>query len=240
MARDNSPKERQKKQLERKQGRRASYDRILIVSEGSKTEPNYFQEIRAAYRLHTANVEVRSSELGTAPIQVVQYAQTLFENGDRHKNIQRRVFEKVYAVFDRDDHDSYHDALALAASLDGNIQNDARQLTMQQIARDTNTKGGHDSAKSLAASVVVEWVKFISTSSQPILAKCASRPEGQQGRTVMRSDPLAGFATEAVCNALGLEKGANQDAVSDALQGITPEQVVALRKADQDSDTPHG
>lgn len=30
MARDNSPKERQHKQLERKQGRRTSYDRILM------------------------------------------------------------------------------------------------------------------------------------------------------------------------------------------------------------------
>ena len=105
MARDSSPKERQQKQLERKQGRRASYDRILIVSEGSKTEPNYFREIRVAHRLHTANVEVQPSELGTAPIQVVQYAQTLFEDGDRHKNIQRRAFEKVFAVFDRDDRD---------------------------------------------------------------------------------------------------------------------------------------
>ena len=46
MARDNSPKERQRQQLERKLARRASYDRILIVSEGSKTEPNYFGEIR--------------------------------------------------------------------------------------------------------------------------------------------------------------------------------------------------
>ncbi|MDU7870973.1 MAG: RloB family protein, partial [Pantoea sp.] len=74
MARDNSPKQRQQRQLERKQNRRASYDRILIVSEGSKTEPNYFREIRTIYRLHTANVEVRPIELGTAPIQVVQYA----------------------------------------------------------------------------------------------------------------------------------------------------------------------
>lgn len=135
MARDNSPKERQKKQLERKQGRRASYDRILIVSEGSKTEPNYFREIRTAYRLHTTNVEVRPSELGTAPIQVVQYAQALFEDGDRQKNIQRRAFEKVYAVFDRDDHDSYHEALTLAASLDGKLKNDAKQsVTFQAIA----------------------------------------------------------------------------------------------------------
>lgn len=92
MSRDNSPKERQQKQLERKQGRRASYDRILIVSEGRKTEPNYFHEIRKVYRLHTAHVEVRPSELGTAPIQVVQYAQILFEKGDRHKNIQSRAF----------------------------------------------------------------------------------------------------------------------------------------------------
>jgi hypothetical protein len=127
MAQDNSPKERQQRQLERKQGRRASYDRILIVSEGSKTEPNYFREIRAAYRLHTANVEVRSSELGTAPIQVVQYAKALFLDGDRHKNIQRRAFEKVYAVFDRDDHDSYHEALALAISFDGKLRNDIKQ-----------------------------------------------------------------------------------------------------------------
>lgn len=132
MARDNSPKERQQKQLERKQGRRASYDRILIVSEGSKTEPNYFREIRAAYRLHTANVEVWPSELGTAPIQVVEHTQSLFENGDRHKNIQRRAFEKVYAVFDRDDHLSYHNALAQAASLDGKLRNDARHPVLFQ------------------------------------------------------------------------------------------------------------
>lgn len=128
MGRDNSPKERQQKQLERKLGRRASYDRILIVSEGSKTEPHYFSEIRAAYRLHTANVEVRPSELGTAPIQVVQYARALFENGDRHRNIQPRAFEQVYALFDRDDHDSYCNALRLAESLDGKLKNDAKQF----------------------------------------------------------------------------------------------------------------
>lgn len=128
MARDNSPKERQKQQLERKQARRASYDRILIVSEGSKTEPNYFGEIRQAYRLHTANVEVRPSEYGTAPIQVVRYAKELFEFGDRHKNIQARAFEQVYAVFDRDDHGSYFDALDLVESLDGKLRNDNKQL----------------------------------------------------------------------------------------------------------------
>jgi len=128
MARDNSPKERQRQQLERKLGRRASYDRILIVSEGTKTEPNYFREIQRAYRLHTANVEVRPSELGTAPIQVVQYAKELFEFGDKHKMIRPGAFERVYAVFDRDDHGSYFDALEMAESLDGKLKNDNKQL----------------------------------------------------------------------------------------------------------------
>ena len=125
MARDNQPKERQLRQLERKQGRRAGFDRILIISEGSKTEPNYFREIRKTYRLHTANVEVQPSALGTAPIQVVEYAKSLFENGDRYKKVQRRAF--VYAVIDRDDHDSYFDALRLADTLDGTLRNDAKQ-----------------------------------------------------------------------------------------------------------------
>ncbi len=57
MGRDNSPKERQRQQLERKkQGRCAGYPRILIVSEGRKTEPLYFDEIRIDQRLPTANI----------------------------------------------------------------------------------------------------------------------------------------------------------------------------------------
>ncbi|NTU88916.1 MAG: ACT domain-containing protein [Actinobacteria bacterium] len=127
MARDNSPKERQLEHLMRKLNNRASYDRILIVSEGSKTEPNYFSEIRATYRLRTANIVVQHSELGTEPIQVVKYAKELFESGDRHKNIQRRAFEQIYAVFDRDDHSTYFDALNLVTLLDGRLRNDNKQ-----------------------------------------------------------------------------------------------------------------
>ncbi len=132
MGRDNQPKARHRKHLERKLNRRASYDRILIVSEGSKTEPQYFSEIRSAYRLHTTNVEVRPCETGTAPIQVVEYAHDLFVNGDRHKRIQPRAFEKVYAVFDRDDHESYFSALGKADSLDGRLRNDTRKSVQFQ------------------------------------------------------------------------------------------------------------
>jgi hypothetical protein len=128
MGRDNHPKERQARQLERKLNRRASYDRILIVCEGSKTEPNYFEEIRISYRLQTANVEITHSLLGTEPIQIVQYAEQLFLNGDAVKGIKPRSFEKVYVVFDRDEHRTYFNALGKVASLNKIYQNDLRKF----------------------------------------------------------------------------------------------------------------
>src|SRR5208337_2202495 len=127
MVRENSPKERQRRQLERKLAVRASYDRILIVSEGSKTEPNYFKEIRKVFRLQTANVQVHPSGFGTDPLSVVRYAKELFETGDRQKAIQPRAFEKVFAVFDRDDHRTYFEALSLATSLNGTMRNDLKE-----------------------------------------------------------------------------------------------------------------
>lgn len=110
--------------MARKQGKRASYDRILIVSEGSKTEPLYFGEIRSFYKLNTAHVRVQPGALGTQPLQVVEYAEQLFRMGDSHKGIQPRAFEQVYALFDRDDHPTFHAALASAEALNGKLKND--------------------------------------------------------------------------------------------------------------------
>ena len=127
MGRDNQAKERQLRRKTVREARRAGYARILIVTEGSKTEPLYLEEIRSLHQLHSANVAVQPGQLGTAPIQVVRYAQQLFETGDLHKGIRPRSFDQVYAVFDRDDHESYFNALSLARSLDGKLRNDERE-----------------------------------------------------------------------------------------------------------------
>lgn len=127
MGRDNQAKERQLRRQEAKATQRASRARVLMVTEGSKTEPLYLNEIRIAYRLPTANIEVRPGADGTAPIQLVNYAKKLFEDGDISKGIRPRSFDQVYAVFDRDDHASYFDALNRAQSLDGKMLNDERQ-----------------------------------------------------------------------------------------------------------------
>jgi hypothetical protein len=125
MGQDNQPKHRQiARNLRRRSPSVNSRDRILIVSEGTKTEPNYINEIRVNFRLSTANVQVIPSALGTEPIQVVQYAEDLFRNGDACRSVEPRSFDRVIAVFDRDDHQTYHAALSKAEALDARLVND--------------------------------------------------------------------------------------------------------------------
>lgn len=127
MAQENSAKERQRKQLERKkQGRRARCPRLLIVCEGSKTEPNYFTEIRVGRRLPTANIAILPSYAGTDPLQVVEYAKHVFENGEPRRHLEPRTFDEIYVVFDRDDHRGYHAALDRAATLNNSLRNDEK------------------------------------------------------------------------------------------------------------------
>ena len=134
MGKDNQPKARQTKQLARKSGRREGYDRILIVSEGRKTEPLYLNEIRTKYRLSTTNVQVQHSQYGTSALQVVEYAEHLLKNGDENKYIEPHAFEQVFVVFDRDDHITYHQALSKAAALNGKLRNDLKQpVSVQAI-----------------------------------------------------------------------------------------------------------
>ena len=111
MGRDHQAKDRQQQRQSAKLGRRAAYSRLLIVTEGSKTEPQYLEEIRSLHKLHSANVAVQPAQLGTEPIRVVQYAQRLFESGDLHRGIRPRQFDGVFVVFDRDAHATYNDAL---------------------------------------------------------------------------------------------------------------------------------
>jgi hypothetical protein len=92
---------------------------VLIVCEGSKTEPLYFEDIRKVLRLPKTKVCVLPSALGTQPRQVVDYAEQIFR--------ERGEFDVVYAVFDRDEHKTYHDALTNAARLDQRLRNDFRK-----------------------------------------------------------------------------------------------------------------
>ncbi len=102
--------------LRRGQPTREPYDRMLIVCEGKKTEPNYFNEMRQEARISTLHIRILHSQEGPQPLQVVNSAESEFQ--------KTKQFEKVFAVFDRDDHKTYADAIAKAESLNGKLKND--------------------------------------------------------------------------------------------------------------------
>ena len=92
---------------------------MLIVCEGEKTEPNYFEEIRKSARIAPADIRVIPSELGTQPLRVVESAIREFS--------KKKAYDRVYAVFDRDDHENYANAIHKAEAQNGKLKNDERK-----------------------------------------------------------------------------------------------------------------
>lgn len=114
------PRARSGRDLRRKEATRPPYPRVLIVCEGSKTEVNYFEEIRQEARLPTVDLRVIQSPLGTEPRQVVVGAEKEFG--------KTRAFERIYAVFDRDQHLTYADAIRMAEARDRAFKNDEKAV----------------------------------------------------------------------------------------------------------------
>jgi len=96
-------KARKVRDLKRKAKNKAPYGRVLIVCEGSKTEPEYFKDLRDYYQLKTANIEICGEECDSSPSKVLQYAERLYHE---EKDIGN-PFDRVYCVFDKDTHTTY-------------------------------------------------------------------------------------------------------------------------------------
>lgn len=111
--------ERSEARLKRGKPKKPPYDRMLIICEGEKTEVNYFRAIRRELRIPSADIEVVHSVLGTQPLQIVESAEARFRAS--------KAFDRVFAVFDRDDHLTYNNALSRAAALDGKLKNDQKK-----------------------------------------------------------------------------------------------------------------
>ena len=113
--------------LRRRKWARMPYDRVLIVCEGSKTECNYFDEIRRKFRLPNTHIFVIPSELGTNPRSVVNSAEQAFVTN-------LGSFERVFPVFDRDDHPDYANAIFMATARNGRLRNDENKpVTFEPI-----------------------------------------------------------------------------------------------------------
>lgn len=96
-------------ELIRRKPIREPYDKILIVCEGSKTEPLYFEELVDYYKIHSANVQV-SGNCDSDPVSVVQHGFDLYQ---KEKLDGSGPFDRVYCVIDRDDHKKYDVAIEM-------------------------------------------------------------------------------------------------------------------------------
>jgi hypothetical protein len=90
--------------LKRPKPHRNEFKKILIVCEGSKTEPNYLKEVCREYRINTASVEIAGKECDSAPITVFRFARERFNEDPS--------FDEVYCVIDRDSHPTFDEAVS--------------------------------------------------------------------------------------------------------------------------------
>lgn len=91
--------------LKRQKYVRAPYDKVLIVCEGKKTEPNYFNGLKNHLRLKSANVAIVGE--GATPAKIVERAKKL----DLQEKRKDDPFDKIFCVFDKDTHSDYETAL---------------------------------------------------------------------------------------------------------------------------------
>lgn len=96
-------KPRLAKSYRRKVASRESYDAVLIVCEGEKTEPEYLKGLQRACRLSNANITILPAD-GSDPVGIVRHALKLFQRAEG-------AYDRVYCVFDRDGHVNYQQAL---------------------------------------------------------------------------------------------------------------------------------
>ena len=106
MGSNNHQKKRGADSYERKPADKSARKRLLVVCEGSKTEPHYFKDMRHDLRLKTADVMVCGKECGSDPVSVYNYAVKTFEEDDLG-------YDLVFCVIDTDDHKNLDQALEL-------------------------------------------------------------------------------------------------------------------------------
>jgi DNA-binding protein Fis len=89
------------------------YELILIVCEGTKTEPFYYENMKAVERLPSANVVV-TGDCGSDPLSVVKDGIRRYEKSLAEQN-PSNLYDIVFCVIDRDDHQTFNAAIQVAS-----------------------------------------------------------------------------------------------------------------------------
>jgi hypothetical protein len=106
----NKNRQRSDASFRRDFGERTTAPSVLIVCEGEKTEPLYFEDLRRRFRLSAVQVKIVGA--GAAPISVVNYARS---------ERARHNYDIVWCAFDREsvhENNTFAQAVAAASALE--------------------------------------------------------------------------------------------------------------------------
>lgn len=104
-------KRKAKATKKRKENTRSKIVRFLIVCEGSRTEPNYFQAL-----VHDRYSEVRDEKIigeGKSTCALVKRALQIKKELEHKRQLP---FDRIWVVFDKDDFTDFNEAIRLAES----------------------------------------------------------------------------------------------------------------------------
>lgn len=112
---------RDRESFRRRPGRKLPRSITLIVCEG-ETEQEYFDVVRIHYELTNAEVVIADNTVGSAPISVVECAE--------RKSKEPGSYDKIFCVFDRDGHASFHEARDKIRNLAGRAK---KKLPIEEV-----------------------------------------------------------------------------------------------------------
>ena len=90
--------------LGRKKPSREENKKFLIVCEDSKSVLCYLKKLREYYSIRKVNIAIETNRSKSAPHNLVECIKRKLDNREFD-------FDKVYCIFDRDDHSTYDEAL---------------------------------------------------------------------------------------------------------------------------------
>ena len=99
-------KAKKERDLLRTKKQRKGFDKILIVTEGEKTEPHYLKELRREFRIRNVDVEI-DGNCGSSPKSILEHAEKKYFEASKTQD----PFDRVYCVFDKDTHETYQSTI---------------------------------------------------------------------------------------------------------------------------------
>ncbi|MGM0575156.1 MAG: RloB family protein [Myxococcota bacterium] len=145
------PSRRRRGSIKRKAGRKAGR-RVLIVCEGEKTEPKYFDGLRRCLKLVGVEVQVVRSP-NSDPVSVVNHAVKLCRKESR----LGAPYDHAWCVVDRDDHEVFETARAKARRAKLELAVSVRCFEFWLLLHYEYTTAPHATTKDVVRKLRAHW-----------------------------------------------------------------------------------